>query len=373
MRTDGTGPDPRSLAAGEFAADREGKVLEVILTGATEGTNEAILAYLQANPPEGYRGQIREPTVRYFTKSALEAGIIEARLVGGKTVYLPLENGPPFAMATPEGLDFRRRVLATATAAVPVSRESRAVLRAYVRELMTRLAATGLGKAVFEEKRDRFRLNLVLTGAARLTLRPGSHSFVRSEDGSLLFRAPTQELIEKATPIAPAALRENSVKGLEYRWSGLDRAVLDRLFAAVAEIGGAGGLSTTESAPATRMLVSRVDCDEVGPGQREWVINDANHRHFHGVVRLSESPLALRLSWRATPESPEVLLGCFRLDLTRLLEDGYARLERDEDRSEIRLRFYRGDNGVVFVQTHSDAPALPIAWLEPGALSSQAP
>src|SRR4051794_17848571 len=112
MRDGGTGPDPDALAAGRFAPDREGKVLEVILKGATEGTEDAILAYLQAHPPADYRGKIRWQTVHYFVKSATGAGIIEANRTGGRTVSLPLENGPSFARATPEGLALRARVLA---------------------------------------------------------------------------------------------------------------------------------------------------------------------------------------------------------------------------------------------------------------------
>lgn len=369
MRSDGIGPDPQALAEGNFAADREGKVLEVILSGATEGTNEAIFAYLLANPPEGYRGEIREPTVRYFTKSAVEAGIIEARSVGGKTVYLPLENGPPFARPTSKGLEFRQRVLALTSGVEPIAKESTASLRAYVRELMTSLAATGLGKAVFEDKRDRFRLNLGLAGSARLSLSPGSHSFIRSEDGSLLFRKPSQELIEKAQPLAPAARRESSAKGLEYRWSKLDRTTLDRLFAVVTEIGGPDSTLAVTNPSVTTMLVSRVDCGDSVPEQREWVINDAHGQHYHSVVPLREGLLAMKLSWRATAEAPEILLGCFRLNVARLVDHGYVRFEHEGDPSSARLRFYRGNRGLIFLQARSDAPALPIAWLEPGHLS----
>ena len=107
----GIGPDPRALKAGRFNRDREGRVLEVILNGSTAGTNAAIFQFLRAYPPTGYDGKIRMPTVSYFTKRATEAGIIEARRVGGKTVYLPLADGPDFARATPSGLAFRKRIL----------------------------------------------------------------------------------------------------------------------------------------------------------------------------------------------------------------------------------------------------------------------
>jgi hypothetical protein len=107
----GIGPDPKALAAGTFNPKREGKVLDVILNGDSEGTNDAILAFLLANPPKDYAGKIRAPTVRYFTKRAVEAGIIESREVAGRTVYIPLADGPAFARATPAGLAFRNKIL----------------------------------------------------------------------------------------------------------------------------------------------------------------------------------------------------------------------------------------------------------------------
>lgn len=374
MRAGSTGPDPNALAAGRFASDREGKVLEVILNGATEGTVEAILAYLQAHPPAGYRGKIRRETVHYFTKSAVEAGIIEARRMGGRTVYIPLEDGPPFARATAGGLAFRERVL-SGSAPVAARGEARpaggmvAERRARVKELMARLQEQGLGLVSSTERRDRFSLARGLPAASRLTDLPYSSSFIRSENGSLLFRAPADELRAQLTTILPSADRGEDPRRLEYRWLDLNPEVLDQMFAAVSEIGRSLGLAAAASR-GLGVLVARLDCEEIPATDRNWMMNDANDRHVHSAVRLTESPLSLRLLWKARPGGAEVTLGCFRLHLLRLLEHDYVRHERAADAAQIRLRFVRGDDGVVSIQYNDDAPSLPVAWVEPADLSS---
>ena len=110
----GPRPDPEELKKGKFATDREGHVLNVILNGDSQGTNGAILAFLKAKRPVNYRGLVQEATVRCFTKSAVEAGIIEACRIKGENVYIPLADGPSFARATEKGLAFREKVLAAA-------------------------------------------------------------------------------------------------------------------------------------------------------------------------------------------------------------------------------------------------------------------
>ena len=40
--------------------------------------------------------------------------------------------------------------------------------------------------------------------------------------------------------------------------------------------------------------------------------NDDSARNHNGVVRLSESPLTLALSWRSAREKPAAFVGCFR-------------------------------------------------------------
>lgn len=111
MMPGGAGPVPADLRIGRFNPDREGRVLEVILDGRTDGTNQGIFEYLKSHRPPGYDGKIRPPTVYYFTRRATEAGIIERVGSGSDAVYVPLENGPAFARATPTGLAFRRKVL----------------------------------------------------------------------------------------------------------------------------------------------------------------------------------------------------------------------------------------------------------------------
>lgn len=381
MLADGSRPDPSALAEGNFAADREGRVLEIILTGASEGTNEAILDYLVANPPEGYRGLIREPTVRCFTRSAVEAGIIEARKIGDRTVYIPLADGPPFARATEAGLEFRRRVMEDPRSSPseplpsrPRSPSDTGSLRAHVRARMKDLENSGLGTATFGDSRDKFQLANDLPPSNRLTHSPQSPSFIRSENGTLLFRDPAEDFLAEASVIAEGAQKPGSAKGLEFGWRLLDTADIDRLFEIVSTIAGSALRPSAVRRQVTADTPERIrglDCGVLGLAHRDWVLNDANHRHYHNVVKLSETPLDIRLSWRAAPETAVVLLGCFRLNLPQLLEDGYVRRESEgEHISDLRLRFFRADDGVVHVQARSDSPGLPVAGLEPAALRS---
>jgi hypothetical protein len=88
-------------------------------------------------------------------------------------------------------------------------------------------------------------------------------------------------------------------------------------------------------------LVRRVPNEEVSNVRRDWTGNDGSHRNHNGKVRLSESPLRLRLSWKKGPNDSAHLVGVFDLDLKQLLREGYIRYEPKSE-NEIRLRFYLG-------------------------------
>jgi len=60
---------------------------------------------------------------------------------------------------------------------------------------------------------------------------------------------------------------------------------------------------------------------------RKWTLRDDNNSHHHGIVRLSESPLYLDLSWRRTAADRPQPVGTFRLDLVALHRSGCIRSE----------------------------------------------
>lgn len=108
-------------------------------------------------------------------------------------------------------------------------------------------------------------------------------------------------------------------------------------------------------------LATRMSVVPPGAALRKWTLRDDNHQHFHNRIRLSESPLFLRLRWRATARDAVREIGLYRLDLDTLLAGGYIRREpSQETRGLLRLRFFRGDDGVIYIQTRADHPALPI-------------
>ena len=113
-----------------------------------------------------------------------------------------------------------------------------------------------------------------------------------------------------------------------------------------------------------RALVERVDESVVGQ-RRRWVLRDDNQQHYHGRVSLLEDPLLLELWWKADSRGREQLVGLYRLHLAELLDGGYVRLEADSPtETEVRLRFYRGDRGVVYIQTKTGEPELPIGLVD---------
>jgi hypothetical protein len=124
-------------------------------------------------------------------------------------------------------------------------------------------------------------------------------------------------------------------------------------------------MSFTYPLDGVRELVERVGSVPDDAPRRRWVLRDDNQRHFHGVVHLSESPLFVELLWKADARSREQLVGLYRLNLPALVSQGYARREReDESSDEIRLRFVRGERGVVLIQVRADEPALPIGTVD---------
>src|SRR6266576_3844535 len=86
------------------------------------------------------------------------------------------------------------------------------------------------------------------------------------------------------------------------------------------------------------------------PIMRNWTGNDRSARNHNGVVHLSESPLRICLSWKRSPRDPARLVGEFDLDLHDLLAKGFVRTEKRKP-GAIRLRFYHGLDGVIYVQT----------------------
>ena len=92
---------------------------------------------------------------------------------------------------------------------------------------------------------------------------------------------------------------------------------------------------------------------------REWTGNDrVNHNHF-GRIRINESPLKIRLFWKMDDNSPRELIGCYKLDLIKLLNEGYIR-EIDNSPGEVILRFQRTNIGRIQISVNKSSPALTI-------------
>lgn len=105
-------------------------------------------------------------------------------------------------------------------------------------------------------------------------------------------------------------------------------------------------------------LCEPVQVVSAGAKVRKWTLREDNKSHYHGVVRLDDSPLYLELFWRRTDESPMHRVGLFRLNLPGLLQGGYIRYEpADSSGPEVRLRIVRAE-GQFFVQVKQDGPRI---------------
>ena len=115
----------------------------------------------------------------------------------------------------------------------------------------------------------------------------------------------------------------------------------------------------------SRALAQRVEGVPAGAVHRRWVIRDDNQQHYHGIVRLSESPLYVELLWKANARGREQQVGTYRLDVAALLARGYVRYEPDGVPGDtVRLRFVRGERGVVSIQSRTDGPALAVGTVD---------
>jgi hypothetical protein len=98
-----------------------------------------------------------------------------------------------------------------------------------------------------------------------------------------------------------------------------------------------------------------------GAKLRQWTLRDDNFQHYHGRVQMSESPLYVWLRWRSNTTSQVQDIGIYRLHLRALLAENYIRRERSDADEELRLRFYRAHDRIIYIQAKRDSPALPIA------------
>ena len=99
-------------------------------------------------------------------------------------------------------------------------------------------------------------------------------------------------------------------------------------------------------------------CERVSPF-RHWTLRADDNNHYHQIVEISDSPLYLEFSWRASSNDPVHPVGIFRLDLVALLGDGYIRTEPvGSSSSNVRVRIVRNNDCNFYIQANSQGPRL---------------
>lgn len=116
------------------------------------------------------------------------------------------------------------------------------------------------------------------------------------------------------------------------------------------------------STPDHAHLVERVT-DAAGRRPRAWTIRDDSGHHYHNVVRASESPLVLRLLWRASATEPSQVVGLYRLHLPALIRPGYVRRDPVGGSGDmVRVRF-RQRGGLIYLQVRDEQPQFAVGRL----------
>jgi len=117
-------------------------------------------------------------------------------------------------------------------------------------------------------------------------------------------------------------------------------------------------------APDVNRQVERLKAAPERGKSRCWVLRDDNRQHYHGLMSLDESPAFIELRWKPNKSGREQIVGYFRLYLAELLAANFIRFEHEDVAGKkVRVRFYRGDDGVIFIQSRTDRPALPIGQI----------
>ena len=117
-------------------------------------------------------------------------------------------------------------------------------------------------------------------------------------------------------------------------------------------------MSTTQSGE----LVRRLEVAPAGVKSRRFTLRDDKAQHYHRQMQVIQSPVYVQLAWRANAQSqvPTLFSRVFRLDLRGLLSAGYIRPERANWEDEVRVRFYRASNGMIYLQVKQGSPALAV-------------
>jgi hypothetical protein len=116
---------------------------------------------------------------------------------------------------------------------------------------------------------------------------------------------------------------------------------------------------------AAHALIERLAAAPPRSAVRRWVLRDDNQQHYHGLIPLRDDPVIIELRWKVDARSQEQVVGIYRLHLAALLAAGHIRREGEgSERPEVRVRFHRGERGVVSLQVNADGPALPVGTVD---------
>jgi hypothetical protein len=108
-------------------------------------------------------------------------------------------------------------------------------------------------------------------------------------------------------------------------------------------------------------MVKRVEAHMMPHKHRVWTGNDSSNRTHNGKVPRNDTPLYMRLCWKANSDATERLIGHYELDMIGLLATGHIRADGLD---HVRLRFVHADDGGIYIQTREMGPRLRVDTVE---------
>ena len=105
-------------------------------------------------------------------------------------------------------------------------------------------------------------------------------------------------------------------------------------------------------------LVRQVESQAAAFKLRRWIGNDESARHHHSAIPFEPETVLVHLSWKQNSQAMPSFIGCYELNLPKLLEHGFIR--RDAQPEKVRLRFIHDHDDVIHIQVLGSKQSLAI-------------
>lgn len=118
---------------------------------------------------------------------------------------------------------------------------------------------------------------------------------------------------------------------------------------------------TIDVRPAPHSEVSSLSLQNLRGKFMDWTGNDENKKCHHAAVR-SAVACDLRLNWRISKAHSPMFIGCYRLNLQKLLLGGFVR--QDTKAGHVRVRLVHANDDGIYIQANKVSPRHFLGWFK---------